>query len=104
MLVKIPAMLVDLVRVKGKQEPIRIYAPLAGAAPPIAVAEKCRREEVLARQAFALYQARKWREAARVYNELPYPYFAGVLSRRCLALAAAPPPGDWDGAFNLQTK
>lgn len=101
---RMPVLLVDRVRVKGKQAPILIYAPLGGTKPAPEVATQCLREEKLAAAAFALYQSRKFIEAAKLYRELPYPRFAEVLSKRCLAMAATPPAANWDGTFNLETK
>ena len=104
MQIEIPAMLVDLVRVKGKHKPIRIFTPLAGPDLSPEVADKCLQHENLARKAFELYQGRQWAEAEKIYNDLPYPHFAEVLSKRCQSLAESPPPVDWDGAFNLEIK
>ena len=101
---EIPAMLIDLVRVKGKQKPIRIYTPLAGPELSREEADKYSQHQELGRQAFELYQGRQWQEAITIYQKLPYPKFAEVLSQRCRSFAANPPPDNWDGAFNLVRK
>jgi adenylate cyclase len=100
----IPVMPVDLVRVKGKENPIRIYAPLAGLDAKPEETARCREYVESAEEAFELCRDRRWREAGPLYAKLPFPHFAEVLGKRCRILAAAPPPKEWDGAFNLETK
>ncbi|MDF1578853.1 MAG: adenylate/guanylate cyclase domain-containing protein [Desulfurivibrionaceae bacterium] len=102
--IEIPVLVVDRVRVKGKARPIRIYAPLAGPDAKHEEADRCREHAELAGEAFAFYQNSRWREAAELYRKLPYSHFVELLCGRCEALAAIPPPEDWDGAYNLETK
>ncbi len=102
--IDIPVMPVDRVRVKGKEQPIRIYAPLAGPEEAPEVAARCRANAELALTAFEFYQNQRWHEAAEIYSRLPYPRFAELLGERCRALAEVEPMADWDGAYNLESK
>lgn len=89
----------DLIRVKGKKEPVAIHqliGPAEQAAPPWLGA---------AEEAFARYLERDFAGAAALYGEvlaaLPGDRAAAMLRERCLAYGETPPPPEWDGA---QTK
>ncbi len=100
----IPCATVDLVRVKGKQVPIRIYWPLALPGDPPESVEEATRLAALIERAFALYMAQRWGEAMALYAQLPPVRLREVFLERCENYRVAPPPGDWDGVFTLTTK
>ncbi|MFV1995844.1 MAG: hypothetical protein ACC661_10440, partial [Verrucomicrobiales bacterium] len=58
--------------------------------------------------AFVAYQTRDFRTAASLYNALLTTFPDDVPTRklrdRCLAFIDAPPPEDWDGAIDLDSK
>jgi adenylate cyclase len=95
--------LLDKVRVKGKEEPVRIYELLAEGPLPAA-----RRREVDAFEAaFAAYQAQRFGEAEatlqRLQAETPHPLYELYLER--LAFFRHQPPGEgWDGVYTFTTK
>ncbi|MEF3696574.1 CHASE2 domain-containing protein [Desulfolutivibrio sp.] len=93
---------VDRVRVKGKAEPVTIFAPLT-------------RQEYESRAgelkksaaALALYRAGRFPEALSAYETLAAAHpdaIHAIQAERCRALAAAPPEGPWDGVFKHTTK
>jgi len=91
----------DLVRVRGRQKPLRIFELFgAGETPPPdalgAYAEGLShlRARRFADALAAFERASAWGDGA----------CAGVMAVRAAALAADPPPPDWDGAHNLITK
>jgi adenylate cyclase len=94
----------DLVRVKGKREPIAIHEPLG----PLATASEQLQAEV---QAFhgvlRLYRACRWPEALAALGALqatnPLPLYALYVDRISV-FASQPPAADWDGVFVFQTK
>ena len=95
----------DLVAVKGRAEPVRVYELLgrAGEVPP-------ERRELLARydRGVALYQTRRWDEATALFEELaaasPDDGPIALYRRRAQELLAEPPGSDWDGVWIAKTK
>ncbi len=89
---------IDLVRVKGKHQGVRVYELLALADEDDAGA---RRLAVLFEQGLAAYLARDFTEAARRFEEVlqlrPDDGPAARLLKRCRAYALTPPPPEWDG-------
>lgn len=88
----------DLLRVKGRQLPVRVYELVdeAGAPPP---AHLTRFAEGL-----ALYRSRRFAEARETFLASPEDAPSRVFAARCEDFAARPPPEDWDGVFSLDTK
>ncbi len=95
----------DLVKVKGKNEPVTIYEPLG---PKDAVDPGLRQDLTRLRQALRAYRAQRWDEAEREFFGLsrsgrPHPQYELYLER-IAAMRLQPPPADWDGATVFQTK
>ncbi|MEL7639364.1 MAG: adenylate/guanylate cyclase domain-containing protein [Solidesulfovibrio sp.] len=93
---------IDVVRVKGKRRPVTIHTVRTAAE---YLAGEAQFEA--ARQARALYAARRFAEAATAYqalwerhNRRRYALFA-VRSRE---LALSPPPDDWDGVYEPRNR
>ncbi len=94
----------DLVRVKGKLEPVRIYE-LLGLAPASAA-------EAAFLEAFGwgygAWQAQRWEEAMKHFREADRLRGGDEASllylARCEQMRLAPPGPDWDGAFTMETK
>lgn len=99
-----PCSIVDQVRVKGKQRPIRIYRPLA---PPDAPEDALRKATHVAHateKAFKLYLGREWKQALAAYEQLPECRVRDIFIARCRNyIASAPAPG-WDGVYVMATK
>jgi adenylate cyclase len=96
----------DVVAVKGRAEPVRVYELVARSGddlPP-------ERRDLLARyeHGVALYRARRWAEAAEVFDALaaagPGDGPVALYRRRARALLEDPPAGDWDGVWVARTK
>jgi adenylate cyclase len=94
----------DLVRVKGKLEPIAIYEPLGPAA---AVAAGVQSEVAAFGAVLALYRTRQWGPALAALGTLqagnPLPLY-DLYADRIRHFLDQPPAGDWDGVFVFQTK
>ena len=84
----------DLVRVKGKQEPVRIFEPLEAGA---FVAEDLERYH----QALTSYRARDWCRSDKIFAALaqaePACPVHALYRRRIADFIATPPDGAWDG-------
>ncbi|HEX5752799.1 MAG TPA: adenylate/guanylate cyclase domain-containing protein [Archangium sp.] len=88
----------DLLRVKGRQLPVRVYelVDVAGAPPPAHLARFA--------EGLALYRARRFTEALEHFRASPGDPPSRVFAARCEASLRQPPPEDWDGVFSLDTK
>jgi adenylate cyclase len=95
---------IDLVRVKGKHEPIAIYEPLGPRTtlPP----ETLPRLEAFA-AALAAYRARDFPGARAQFASLRAlrdERLYELYEARSAAYCAAPPPAEWDGVYTFATK
>jgi len=97
---------VDLVRVKGRKQPVRIYE-LLGNSEASLPKEK---EESLSHFAAGLeaYRQQFWQEALGLFKQsltlLPEDGPSRVMAERCQIYQEAPPPEEWDGVFVMTTK
>jgi adenylate cyclase len=101
---RVVARQLDLVRVKGKQEPVRIYELLGlGPASPADAAFL----EAFG-WGFGAWQAQRWDEAIAHFREADRlrggDECSQVYLARCEGMRRTPPGPDWDGAFTMETK
>ncbi|MBI4858992.1 MAG: PAS domain-containing protein [Candidatus Riflebacteria bacterium] len=95
----------DIIRVVGKSEPVPIYElwAVGGELPD----DKWRLHDIFAK-GLTLYRAREWESARRTFQQClhvdPTDEPSQVLAKRVERFQAEPPPDDWDGVFNLETK
>jgi adenylate cyclase len=89
--------MVDVVEVKGRRAGVRIHELLgdSGARPEVVDAYE---------DAFAEYQRGRFAEAARALEALAGDGPSEALRRRCIRLATAPPPPDWNGVHAWDVK
>ncbi len=100
-----PCRVVDLVRVKGKTRPIRIYQPLGDP-------ERLPRERLIQLQEQALawdafmddYLARRWDRAQAILDGLPDDPLKALYQARLREFQAHEPAPDWDGVVTMQSK
>lgn len=95
----------DSVRVKGKQEPVRIYELLAKGRPQGVLKKFIDNFE----HGIALYKQQRWDEAIEVFQRVHQEvkkgdYASKLYVERCEAMKANPPGDDWDGVFTMTTK
>jgi len=96
----------DLIRVKGKTMPVRVYELLAEHESEMS------EQKVRALHAFAegltAYRERCWEEALRAFRAAqdlePEDGPAQVYCQRCTLFLQNPPPADWDGVFEMTSK
>ncbi len=93
-------LLVDVVRVKGRQKSESLYFPYPGNEPdPWADAFEEAREK---------YREGKFEEAAGAFDELSRaglaPGVSALFRQRCEDFQANPPPPDWSGVWDFATK
>jgi adenylate cyclase len=95
----------DLIQVKGKTKPIRIYELMEHRLKGTGDKElRARTFEA----GLAHYRACRWEEAIREFKNCihldPHDGPAGIFIERCNILKKTPPPPDWDGVFVMKTK
>ncbi|HRG47393.1 MAG TPA: adenylate/guanylate cyclase domain-containing protein [Leptospiraceae bacterium] len=96
----------DLVRVKGKNEPVKIYALIDKKAN---VSKKLFTAASDYEKAFQNYLNRNWQEAIQQFSEYTEKHklnkkAADLLLERCHYYANNPPKEDWDGVFTREHK
>jgi adenylate cyclase len=86
----------DTLRVRGRQQPAKLFQVLTGDPSP-AVAPYARGRDLLAR--------RRWKEAVTAFEAAvradPGDHPSILMLERALVLSRRPPPGDWDGVWGL---
>jgi adenylate cyclase len=94
---------IDVVRVKGKREPVALFEPLTEGPPPAERRLELERFEA----ALGLYRSRDFTACRDTLQALqadsPQTLYALYLERLELFLRR-PPPEDWDGVFTFKTK
>ncbi len=95
----------DLVRVKGKKKPVKIYE--LRSMEPLPEIE----EDLLIgvyEQGLAYYKQRRWydamKEFKRVLRYFPSDGPSRVYIKRCLDFIENPPPENWDGVYEFKSK
>jgi adenylate cyclase len=104
----IPCGIVDMVRVKGKDRPVRIYTPLIFSVEPSENERKIAEgvSETMAR-AFGLYTDGCWRESIELYRTLPEQQLgslAKIFIQRCELFELNGVDDDWDGIYKVSGK
>lgn len=103
-----PCRIVDNVRVKGKEEPIRVYSVLGLSNDPEKELELKRKIARYFDAAFKHYLSREFDISLKMYTKmqtyLKNDKVSEIFVDRCRGYIANPPPADWDGVFTLTTK
>jgi adenylate cyclase len=93
----------DLVQVKGRGQPVTIYELVSLSSPENSSVWLATFEAGL-----RAYRQQQWDKASQVFAEVlhlkPGDRPAQVFLERCRVFAVAPPPLDWQGVFNLESK
>ena len=95
----------DYVRVKGKDEPIAIYEP-------VALKAELSKEELddieMMHTALQAYRAQQWLQAEQLFKQLhdkaPDFKLYSVYLERIASFVENPPAQDWDGVYTFTTK
>lgn len=95
----------DLIRVKGKQEPVLIYELMGDRDQ---VAQETRERCAAFAEGRSLYTRRDWTGAKKVFDDIlrqfPEDGPARLFSENSAKCMLAEPPADWDGVFTLDHK
>ncbi|MFT7618484.1 MAG: adenylate cyclase [Planctomycetota bacterium] len=97
---------VDLIRVKGKNRPVRVYEALDYLVPQAGPQFEQFLEHYAA--ALKLSRSRQWSEAIEMFNSTlelrPTDVTSKLHLARCQAYLESPPADDWDGVWVMETK
>lgn len=91
---------IDMIRVKGKQQPVKIFTPLSLLSedqPDIEVAKTMG-------QAFDAYLSQNWEDAIARFSAFPNRRLGKLYVNRCRQFQDKPPPADWDGVYTMENK
>ncbi|NQZ00145.1 MAG: CHASE2 domain-containing protein [Bdellovibrionales bacterium] len=95
---------IDLVRVKGKVEPVKIYELVGEGSVPKEKADLVKKFA----EGYALYHSMKFSEAIDTFNQAlsiePDDECSKLYIKRSEDFIASPPPEDWDGVFVMTSK
>lgn len=95
---------IDRVKVKGKNEPVKIFELIQEGAPQGALKERL---DLFAR-GYALYMEKRFAEAKSQFEQALKVSQTDPVSElfveRCEEFLAEPPPADWDGVYVMKTK
>lgn len=95
----------DLVRVKGKDQPVRVYELLARTSQATPEQRKLAQKF---QAALAEYKNRQWARAEFIWQSIledfPEDEPTKLYLQRCQMLMKNPPPPDWDGVYSLTSK
>ncbi|HVK60263.1 MAG TPA: CHASE2 domain-containing protein [Bdellovibrionales bacterium] len=95
---------VDWVRVKGKNQPVRIFELIAEGKAPEPIAGVLPHFQ----KGFDLYHERKFSEAIECFNQAlavdANDAVTQLYVERCQDYVSEPPPADWDGVYVMKTK
>lgn len=95
----------DIIRVVGKAEPVKIYELLARKGE---LGEEMKTAIKSFSEALGLYRERSWEKAIEKFGSvlkiLSSDPPSEVYIQRCKTFIQNPPPDDWDGVFEMKTK
>jgi len=96
----------DLIQVKGKNEPVRVYELLGTLQKELS--EEQRQSMEMYSEGLQLYRQRKWDESIAYMQQAasldPECYPAQIYIQRSGLYKLNPPPSDWNGVFIMTTK
>ncbi|MBI3586710.1 MAG: CHASE2 domain-containing protein [Ignavibacteriales bacterium] len=96
----------DLIQVKGKTEPVKVWQLLGTSDMKLEENEKQSLE--IYQEGITLYRKRNWEEAVAYFNQAkqldPTCAVAEIYAQRASLYRLNPPPDDWNGVFVMTTK
>ena len=101
-----PVRELDMLRVVGKEQPVRVYELLGLSEAD--VAEKKKKAVEIYLKGLELYRSKQWDQAEAVFRQVlevdPDDGPSQAYIDRCEDFKVLPPPENWDGVFVMKTK
>ena len=101
---ELPCIVVDVVRLKGKQHPIKLYTPASVFLKESGLSISLTELVNLSSKAFEYYQNSKWDEAMAIYQQLQGSELFRILADRCAYYQQNEPDKEWDGVYTHTSK
>lgn len=100
---------IDQIQVKGREEPVRIFEPLAaGRDPETGLPPDVRTRVLSFREMLAAYRAQQWDRAEAALESLAAAgesaVLAGLFNQRIAQMRNEPPVSHWDGVYRFKDK
>jgi adenylate cyclase len=96
----------DLIQVKGKTEPVKVWELLGTSDMPVSDNQKQSLE--IYHEGLRLYRERNWQEAIAYFQQAkqldPTCHVAEIYEERANLYQLNPPPAEWNGVFVMTTK
>jgi len=103
---KIITRFLDAIRVKGKNQPVKVYELLGRI--DDGLPDEMKKAKELYEKGIENYLARNWQQGLDYFNQAlavkPDDNPSKVYVERCTEYLQNPPPDDWDGVFTMKTK
>jgi adenylate cyclase len=97
----------DLIQVKGKTEPVKVYE-LLGMSAELTLSDEEKQSLELYHEGIKFYRQRKWEEAIAYMQQSskldPKCFAAQIYTERASLYQLTPPPPDWNGVFVMSSK
>ncbi|WP_141589038.1 adenylate/guanylate cyclase domain-containing protein [Myxococcus sp. AB056] len=93
---------VDLVRFKGRPQPVRVHELVARRGE---ITPRMQEQLALHEQALTAYHQRRFAEAHALFERASHAYqdtVAALYAGRCARFLVTPPPADWDGVHGME--
>ena len=108
---RVPCQVIDMIKVKGKTQAIKIYSPIiAQDETQTETQSACTKTyelhclSELSHEAFSHYVNKRWDLAINAYRKIPNENLRQKFIHRCESFRTSPPPQDWDGSTTLAVK
>jgi adenylate cyclase len=100
----ISCLLLDRVRVKGKQKPVILYTPTESFLAKNNLTLSVHQMEDRVRKAFNCYLDKNWQAAIKEYQAIGSCQLTRMMMKRCYQYSEDEPDGEWDGVYTFTTK
>jgi adenylate cyclase len=100
----ISCLILDRVRVKGRQKPVNLYTPTESFLARNNLALSVNQMEDRVKKAFSNYLDKNWQAAIKEYQAISSCQLTKMMVERCYQYSENEPEGEWDGVYTFTTK
>jgi adenylate cyclase len=100
----ISCLILDRVRVKGRQKPVNLYTPTESFLARNNLALSVHQMEDRVKKAFSNYLDKNWQAAIKEYQAISSCQLTKMMVERCYQYSENEPEGEWDGVYTFTIK